>query len=350
MAVATPIRVLVVDDSLSVRTMLRALLEADARIEVIGEAEDGVQAVAMTKRLKPDVVTMDIHMPRMGGIEAIGEIMASAAVRILVVSGQSDAQLACEAIACGALDVMDKPDLSQGAALVAKIKLLAGVPVITHIRSRARPRLQHQDVSPLQVVKPTDESHRLVFAIAASTGGPQALCAILGALPSDFPNPVLVAQHIAVGFAPGLAEWLDSNCRLPVRLAKQGDVLEPGVIYVSPSESNLVVTHCGHLMLEDLADRQVFHPSCDRLLCSVADTYGSRAVGIILTGMSRDGVAGITHIARSQGTTLAQDEESSAVFGMNREAIKTGHVQKVVALTKVAEKMCDLSTAAARSL
>ena len=342
MAAAGQIRVLVVDDSVAARAILRTMLESDKRIQVVGEAGDGLQAIAMAMDLRPDVVTMDLQMPGMGGIEAIGEIMANSPVPILVVSGQSDARLACEAISRGALDVVGKPDISQGPSLVAKVKLLAGVPVITHIRRHPQPAPPH-----IPAPQPASEDGRLVFAVAASVGGPQALAELLGSLPPGFFNPMVVAQHISEGFAAGLAEWLDAQCPLSVRLAEEGEVLRPGVVFISPSESNLTVTRRGTLKLEKCEVKQVYHPSCDRLLSSVADAYGDRAVGIILTGMGRDGVAGIARIAQAGGITLAQDEESSIVFGMNAEAIKLGHVRAVIPLSEMGKRMCGLAAAAA---
>ena len=332
------IRVLIVDDSTMVRSLLRALLEADGHIRVIGEAEDGQQAVHMTKTLKPDLVTMDLLMPVMDGLDAITEIMAVSPVPILVISSQSDAKLAYEAVARGALDVIEKPNISQGAALAAKVKLLYGVKVITHIRRppapMKAPRLQDGKTAHLT---------QMVFAIASSTGGPGALADILGSLPDNFPHPVVVAQHISDGFAQGLVDLLGSKSPLTVRLAQDGDVLSPGNVYISPSEANLIVSGSGVLRLLGRESKQFFKPSCDKLLASVAESFGSRAVGIILTGMGHDGVNGIGQINRAGGRTLAQDEPTSVVFGMNHEAIKSGHVRKVLPLSEIAREMCALS-------
>ena len=338
------IRVLIVDDSPSARSVLRSMLESDKRIAVVGEAANGEQAVDLGKALRPDVITMDINMPGMGGIEAISEIMSSNAVPILVVSGQCDAQISYEAISFGALDVMAKPDYSEGPALISKIKMLAGVPVMTHRRRKSKIAAP---VTP--VMQPVAESHRLLFAIASSTGGPQALATILGSLPAEFPSPIVIAQHISAGFAPGLVQWLDDNCRLPVCLARDGDVIRPGVIYVSPSERNLTVTQRGTLELNDHDAKQIYHPSCDRLLSSVAEFYGNRAVGIVLTGMGRDGKAGIGRIAHRGGMTVAQDEASSIIYGMNKEAIEAGHIQKIIPLSELALTMCELAAVSAKA-
>lgn len=337
------IRVLVVDDSSSARAVLRSMMEEDSCLHVVGEAGNGEDAIALADLLKPNLITMDMNMPGMGGIKAIAQIMSSKAIPILVVSGQCDAQLSYEAIACGALDVMAKPDLTEGPALIAKIKLLAGVPVIT--RRNRPPKSSPAQVKPRQ---PVDEHHLSIFAIASSTGGPQALGAILGALPDDFPCPVLVAQHISEGFATGFAQWLDLNCHLTVRLAQEGDVLMPGVVYISPSESNLVVTKWGTLSLAVREQKQIYHPSCDLLLSSVAEVYGKRAIGIILTGMGRDGAVGMGRIAEAGGYTLAQDEASSIVYGMNKEAIQSGCIHKVISLSNLASVMCEMVISTSR--
>lgn len=330
-----PIRVLVADDSPLAREVLRALLESDPGIRVVGEAGDGLEAAAMARALKPDLVTMDLRMPVMDGIEAIAEIMAISPVPILVVSAHSDAKLACEALARGALDVVGKPDLGDGPAFVAKVRLLAGVRVITHMRHAG----QAMEAS----TAPAAEGRFRVFAVASSTGGPQALSELLGALPAEFPGSMVVAQHIADGFAEGLAEWLAGQCRIAVRLAQSGEALQPGTAFISPSETNLAVMPSGRLWLEERSGGQVYRPSCDVLLSSVAYAYRARSVGVILTGMGHDGVAGLGRIATAGGVTLAQDESSSAIFGMNRAAIEAGHVQKVLALPEMAAEMRSLA-------
>ncbi|TXT41175.1 MAG: two-component system chemotaxis family response regulator CheB [Comamonadaceae bacterium] len=347
------IRVLIVDDSTLVRGHLRDILEADEGMEVVGEARNGREAVEMTRKLQPGVVTMDLEMPVMGGLEAIEEIMHSKAVPILVVSASvSNAQCALQAIGCGAIEVMVKPRLGspEVADFVAKVRLLAGVSVVTRLRPRkttveacATAALSIGMTALTQSTTGPD-TYPKVFAIACSTGGPQALAQILSALPSGFSCPVLVAQHIADGFASGMVDWLRGICRLPVRLAQQGEPLQAGVIHFSPSEKHLSVTPTRHMALLARSPRDVFHPSCDVLLSSVAEVFGPQAVGMILTGMSHDGAKGMANIREKGGMTLAQDEATSVVFGMNRVAIESGCVRQVLPLKELAPAMVQLAS------
>lgn len=341
------IRVVLADDSSFARSLLRSLLENDGGIEVVGEAKNGAEAVRLAVELKPDLITMDLEMPVMGGMAAIAEIMATRAVPILVVSSMADAQQACAAVAHGALEAINKPELDPavGAAFIAKVKMLATIRVITHIRSRFSEKPQATPSPSLSAAMPRSNNDNLsrVFAIAASTGGPQALATILGQLPANFPCPLLISQHIADGFAPGMAEWLASICKLPVRLAREGEPLMPGCVYVSPSETNLEVTRSHRLTLTQRLSGEIHHPTCDVLLASVAAVYGRQGVGIILTGMGSDGAMGIAKIRHAGGATLAQDEASSVIFGMNKIAIERGAVQQVLPADEIPQAMCRLA-------
>lgn len=334
------VRVLIVDDSALTRDLLRLHLEADPSIEVVGEAANGQEAIDLNRTLRPNVITMDLKMPVLDGVAAVTEIMATDPVPILVVSSISDAAEACEAIAHGALDAMGKPEMDevQGAEFVAKVKMIASIRVITHLKIRPNSPPPPATTGPLHPAPPDR-----VFAIASSTGGPQALAALLGALPAAFPCPVLVGQHIAHGFALGLARWLAGTSRLPVQLAVDGEPLLPGRVYLSPSEANLTVTKSRRIALLPQGRDEIYHPSCDLLLSSVASVYGAQAVGVILTGMGRDGAQGMEKIRRAGGPTLAQDEASSVIYGMNKVAIDLGVVDKVLPLLGVAEAMVRLS-------
>lgn len=348
------VRVLIADDSRLARALLRDFLEAEPDMEVVGEACNGREAVELTRALKPSIVTMDLEMPLMGGLEAIETIMCSKAVPILVVSARADARNALAALGCGALEVLGKPDCTPAAAaeFVAKVRLLAGVTVIT--RLRRAPKADTTGLTPpvapaaadlASTPLPGPCSYPRVFAIASSTGGPQALVRILTALPSGFSCPVLIAQHISDGFAQGMVDWLGGLCRLPVRLAAEGELLQAGVIYISPSERHFSVTPSGHIALLARSASDVFHPSCDVLLHAVAKVFGRQAIGIILTGMSSDGAKGIARIRELGGVTLAQDEATSVVFGMNRVAIEAGAVQQILPLQAIAAAMAGLAVA-----
>jgi two-component system chemotaxis response regulator CheB len=349
------IRVLLTDDSAVARDLLRSFLENDGEIEIVGEATNGEEAVRLALELKPDLVTMDLEMPVMGGMDAIIEIMATQAVPILVVSSVADAKKAYAAVAHGALDAINKPglDLAAGAEFVAKVKMLAKIRVIAHIRSRASTQttpdiIQAMPVLPASFPDSAAMSSQnikalRIFAIASSTGGPQALATILGQLPAHFPCALLISQHISDGFAPGMADWLASICKLPVHLAREGEVITPGTVYISPSELNLSVSASRRITLVPRLFGEIYHPACDVLLSSVASVYGHRGVGIILTGMGGDGVAGMEIIRLAGGTTLAQDEASSVIFGMNKVAIDRGCIQQVLSVDEIPQAMCRLA-------
>ncbi|MBF0339410.1 MAG: chemotaxis-specific protein-glutamate methyltransferase CheB [Magnetococcales bacterium] len=339
------IRVLIVDDSFFIRQLLRLLLEDAGGIEVVGEAANGRQAVDMARSLRPDLITMDLEMPVMGGIEAIEQIMCVKAIPILVVSSVADARVALEAMQMGALEVVEKPVAIPESAswFVDKVRLLAGVPVVTRMR-------QTRTSKPAW---PPPATHDLwsgfgsprVFAIASSTGGPQALARILPALPLGFSCPVVIAQHISDGFARGIVEWLGNICALPVRLAADGEPLQAGVVYVSPSESHLIVTSARRMALAPRASGDIYRPSCDQLLRSVGEVFGPRAIGIILTGMGSDGASGIVRIHEKGGLTMAQDEGSSLIFGMNQVAIQTGTVHRILPVDLISLEMIRLANA-----
>ncbi|MFH2122706.1 MAG: chemotaxis-specific protein-glutamate methyltransferase CheB [Pseudomonadota bacterium] len=349
------IRVVLVDDSSLMRGLLRSFLEDDADIEIVGEAGNGREAVKLARELQPNLMTMDLEMPVMSGMQAIEEIMTTRAVPILVVSSVADAHNAYEAVARGALEVIAKPEYDAGAAsgFVAKVKMLAGVSVITHLRSSLKSKdsvcaLPSPSVHPatLDDHENVAREYSRIFAIASSIGGPQALALVLAQLPADFPCPILVSQHISAGFAGGMADWLASLCKLHVRLAQEGDLILPGMVYVSPSEADLVVTPSRRIALQEQLSGAVYHPSCNALLNAVAEVYGCGSVGIILTGMGSDGAQGIVNIRRAGGTTLAQDEASSVIFGMNKAAIDSGSVQKVLPVDAIAREMIGIASAA----
>lgn len=335
---AGPVRVLLVDDSATVRALLRAMIEHDPSLQVCGEAADGRDAVARAHDLQPDLITMDLQMPAMDGMEAIGEIMATCATRILVVSDIADAANCMAAVASGALDAVPKPKVDDWPAFNARLRMLAGVPVIRHLRAR-RAALAPPPPEP----SATAATARRVVAIAASTGGPLALARLLPALPADLAAPVLIAQHIADGFIGGMAQWLNGLCALPVAVAAHGEPLRPGRIYLADPASHLTVLPDLSAELCPRTERDRYRPSCDALLCSVARAAGRQAIGVILTGMGRDGAHGIAAVAAAGGTTIAQDEESSVVFGMNREAIADGGVQRVLPLDAIPAVLIQLA-------
>lgn len=337
-----PIRVLIVDDSDVCRQIFAAILSStDNDIKVIGEAKNGQEAVKMVQRLKPDIVTMDIAMPVMDGIEAIKRIMTTNAVPILVISEADDANLAFTALAEGALEVIAKSDVNieNGAKFVKKIKLLSGVKVITHIRGKG---YEYERGSVLQPAKKERDFEKVV-AIASSTGGPKVLAALLQELPSDFPYPIVIAQHISNGFVDGLVEWLDSIAKLKVKAGNEGETVMAGTVYLSPTEKHMALDDCGKITLIEKKPKDIYSPSCDILLSSVANIYRTGLIGIILTGMGDDGVMGIRKIKEAGGTTIAQDEKSSAIFGMPKVAIDSGSIDKVLPLDKIGDELVQIA-------
>lgn len=342
-----PIRVLIVDDSLVAREMLAQILASDDRIEVVGMARDGEEAVSAVSRLHPDLVTMDIHMPRMGGLEAVEKIMAYNPTPILVVSSSVHGEgmgSAFDALARGALEVIKKPEpkdwadlQSIGRDVIRKVRLLAGVHVITHIQGRRGTRSGSQETARHHA----DVAKHSLLAIGSSTGGPSALLGILGRLPQDFPVPIVVAQHIAEGFIPGLVSWLDSGCKVNVCAAEDGQQIEPGRAYFAPTGRNLEVDGTILRFSEPLST-QLYIPSADTLFYSVASTYGAHAVGVILTGMGADGAMGLKAMRDAGAVTIAQDEASSTVYGMPRAAAEMGAASKVLAINDIAAEVVDL--------
>jgi two-component system chemotaxis response regulator CheB len=342
----------VVDDSPTVRGRLREALRADPEVLVVAEAGDGKQAIDLCRELRPDVVTMDMALPVMSGLAATEYIMAHCPTPILIVScstNRADLFKTYDALAAGAVDVLEKPDGAGSdeewdRQFLAAIKMAARIRVITH--PRARLGLLTRPVAP---PAPPGGQPRVV-ALGASTGGPAALMRILSALPRDYQVPVLVVLHIGRVFEAALADWLASYTALPVSYARDGERLEAvaGRIVMAPPDQHLTL-RSGTLALSWDAERHGCRPSVDVLFESVARECGSAAVAAVLTGMGRDGAAGLLEIKRAGGLTLAQDQATSAVYGMPREAILLGAASKVLALEEIGPLLAGLDGHAATS-
>ena len=338
------IRILIADDSELTRVVLRDLLSQDPGVEIAGEVSDGRSAVEQTAKLKPDLVIMDVMMPIMGGLEAVSEIMAKTPTPILMLSANTDphdSHSAFAAIKLGALDVMAKPSgvvteaFSQIAdQLIAKIKSLSRIRVIHHYRAK-RPKIEEE-----KVVLPSGP--RRILAIGASTGGPKAVLQLLQEFPKDLAAAVLVVQHIADGFAPGFAEWLDRETGLSVRLAAAGDDLQTGVVLVAPNNAHMTV-QANQIVLEDSPPLHNCRPAVDALFHSLADHgLAAETVAVLLTGMGSDGAAGLVSAHKQGAYTIVQDEASCAVVGMHKAAIERGAATKVLPLEHITEVVCDL--------
>lgn len=340
------IRVVVVDDSAVAREMLTQILASDEQIEVVGSAKDGQEAIDLIAAARPDVVTMDIHMPRVDGLQAIEHIMAFTPVPILVVSSSvhpNGVGRAFDALDAGALEVMRKPeprdwaDLAAIAAdLISRVKLLSRVPVVTHVRGIRAVRPER-----CQSAADGDASCSVrpeVVAIGSSTGGPSALLSVLGRLPAEFPLPILVAQHIADGFVPGLVAWLDAGCKIRVLMAEDGAPVMPGVAYLAPSGVNLRYSRQGLGLCGPMLG-QIHVPSADVLFDSVTEECGAAAIGVVLTGMGTDGARGLRAMRDSGAFTIAQDEATSTVYGMPKSAADMGAAVTVLPLHEIAAEI-----------
>ena len=331
-----PTRVLVADDSGLFREVLSRVITAEPAFEVVATAADGNEAARLARELRPDVITMDINMPDADGFSGIARIMAEAPTPILVLTATPEETVGFRALSLGALDILEKPraevDLdAYGTTLRSRLRLLAGVRVIRHLRGL---RAQH--------LPATRRAARAdVVAVGASLGGPRALAALLRALPAGFAAPMLVVQHIADGFTEGLASWLDQECDLTVRTARDGEALRPGLVLFAPTGRHLVVEK-GCARLSDAPAVDSFKPSVTPLFLSAAEAYGARVCGVILTGMGRDGADGLRAIRAAGGSTIAQDEASSAVFGMPRAAIEARAVERVLPLEEIPRALVEL--------
>jgi len=332
-------RVLIVDDSKLVQEVLTAVLKSDSDLDVVGLADNGQQAIERVETLKPDLVTMDISMPVLDGLKAISNIMATNPVPILVISDIQDSHVAFIALKRGALEVISKSDLQpeKSGELIRKIKLLAKVKVIRHIRGNLLDEAKQLDTS-----KETDHGLERVVAIASSTGGPRALATILAALPADFPYPILIAQHIDQGFIEGLVDFINSVCSLKVKQGEHGERIIPGTVYISPADRHMEINTRGRISFIQREPRDIYHPSCNRLLASIGNVFKGKGVGVILTGMGDDGAKGITCIKENGGITLAQDEESSIVYGMPRVAVESGNVDDILSLNEIGSYLTRL--------
>lgn len=317
---------LVVDDSPVVRDFLVHLLESDPAISVVGTADNGEEACQAVARLRPDVITMDLHMPRLDGVEATRRIMETQPTPIVIVCGSTEVEegpTAFRAIEAGALLALQRPvslahpDHERTAReLIGNVKLMAEVRVV---RRWSRARV----VRPVLPAEPPpfEQKHSLV-ALGASTGGPPVLQGLLAALPAAFPLPILVVQHMASGFVQSFASWLDGSTPLEVRVAQQGEHIRRGRVYIAPEDRQMRVTPARTIALSNEGPRNGVQPSVACLFHSVAETCGANAVAGLLTGMGRDGAKEL-RLLRDQGAiTFTQDRESSAVFGMPAEAIR----------------------------
>ena len=366
--------VVVVDDSAVQRRFLRAAIDASEDFEVVGEARNGKEAVALVQRLRPSAVVMDLDLPVMGGVEAIEQIMAGCATPILVYSAfvaGTDSANAVEALAAGAVDVLAKPGPQDTAsleeyaeALRRRLRVVARIRVITHPRGRLRASaalvgeassLTGVGRRPLRSAPvlhdvPAREGVQLVV-VGASTGGPHAVLSVLSALPPDLAQAVLVVQHMAEGFIDGLAGWLDQMVALPVSVGQSGRRLVPGTVTIAPSGGNLLVQDNRLRVLVTPPEPGQFHvPGIDATMRSVAQALGPDAIGVLLTGMGRDGAAGLLEMRTRGALTFGQDEATCAVYGMPAAAAALGAIDRVLPIDDIGPALCEVLRAPVRVL
>ncbi|MBB71614.1 MAG: chemotaxis response regulator protein-glutamate methylesterase [Legionellales bacterium] len=332
------IRVLIAEDSKTVATLLSAIIDNDPGIEVVGHATNGQQAVEMTYKLKPDLITMDIRMPIMDGFEATRMIMSTQPTPIIVVSSSvnnEELRITFRAIEEGALSVIEKPrGLSHAEAddirqeLLETIYAMADVKVIKRSRTIKKP-----DANNFKKLLNIKQRSYDILAIAGSTGAPAVLQEIISSLPANFPIPVVIVQHISKGFIVGLSSWLQGNTLLNVKMAEANEILQPGTVYFAPDDNHLTVSKVNNDLIAELSHSKKvngFMPSGDVLFDSVSEACGRKAIGIVLTGMGKDGAKGLKNMHDAGAHTIVQDSESAVVYGMPGKALALEAVDKVV--------------------
>lgn len=345
------IRVLIADDSLMIREFIKQILNSDPEIQVAGLAKNGQECIEKVKLLKPDVITMDIHMPVMDGLEATRYIMENIPASILIVSSlvKSDVDITFRALKIGALDVIEKPKIKKGSTyneigegIINKVKIVAKVHPFKKFKKSAElnyivPKTDKKKLKPPTENKLNGEDGLLV--IGSSTGGPPVLNYILKKIPPEFPFPIIITQHIAKGFLGGLIDWLNKDCHLNIKKGKNNEVIKKGTIYFAPDNSHLGIAKERTILLSDTPPIRSHRPSVDFLMNSAASVYKHRCMGVILTGMGRDGSQGMLAIRKSGGFTISQDEQSCAIFGMPKAAIDIGATMKICSINHIPDEI-----------
>ncbi|MGK7876046.1 MAG: chemotaxis response regulator protein-glutamate methylesterase [Xenococcaceae cyanobacterium] len=340
-----PIKVLLVDDSPIAIAILKRILGSSPEIEVVGTARTGLEALALIPKVQPDVISTDLHMPQMDGLELTSKVMELYPRPILVISAsvqEEDTDHVFRLLDAGAVDIFPKPRAGRAAdyellkqQLINKIKILSGVKVFTKRQKYPSPAKSLKTEN-LPAFSSSSFPKPKVVAIGASTGGPKALEELFTHLPSDFPVPVICVQHISPGFLQGFIDWLAGSCRLPIQIAQPGNMPKPGTIYFPPEQEHLKLDASGGFICSNLPPVGGHRPSVTVTFESVAKFYGKATVGILLTGMGRDGAEGMQAIAQAGGFTIAQDEATSVVFGMPKEAIALGAAQEILPIEAIA--------------
>jgi two-component system, chemotaxis family, protein-glutamate methylesterase/glutaminase len=353
---AKPVRVLVVDDSAYVRLVVTRLLGGSAGFEVIGQARDGLEALSLAEKLMPDVITLDVEMPAMDGLQVLRTLLPRRRVPVVMLSSltQQGADVTLEALRLGAVDVVGKPgspgvpDLEAvrfqlltkvRAAASARVSVPEGVkPVSSGAHASARGT---QPATSALGLRSRPDSVPTVL-IASSTGGPGALHALFSALPGDLPAALAITQHMPPAFTEALARRLNDNCPLTVREAAEGDVLQPGVALVARGDHHMIIGPQGIIHLSSEPPVWGVRPAADPMMISAAENLRSPLIGVVLTGMGQDGAQGVLQIARAGGVVIAESEESAVIYGMPKAAKETGCCEHILPLSSIAARLAKL--------
>lgn len=351
------VRVLIVDDSAFMRNALSSMLSSDPEIQVVGLARDGLDGIEKVIQLNPDVVTMDVEMPRLDGLGALKQIMERHPVPVIMVSSLTteDAKVTLDALDLGAVDFISK-NLSNLSIDIVKIKELL-IHKVKEIGRRARPRRRLVLTTKIEVPsalpvpsqggtsRTTGERRVSVVAIGSSTGGPKALQEIIPKLPKEFPVPIIIAQHMPATFTGPFAQRLNELSQVTVREAKDGDVLKAGVVLIAPGGGHMRVQRRRSLetvvSISDAAEEYIYRPSVDALMLSVSECFPGRALGVILTGMGSDGVKGMMVMKQGGARIFAQNEETCVVYGMPKAVVDAGIADKILAVEEIAGEMVN---------
>ena len=351
------VKVLIVDDSAFMRNALTSMLASDPEISIVGTARDGLEAIEKIASLRPDVVTMDVEMPRMDGITALKHIMEKAPVPVIMVSSLTNegAKVTLDALDLGAVDFIPK-NLSELSVNIVKIKevlldkikqIARRVPIMRIVRPIDKAAIETK-IRELRLTVPqraTGERKTSVVAIGTSTGGPRALQEIITVLPKDFPVPIVIAQHMPPNFTGPFAERLNQLSKIEVKEAQEGDQLKPGLALLAPGRGHMKVVKKRTLELvvtiSENREEFAYRPSVDALILSIAECYPGRALGVILTGMGNDGLKGLTELKRNGGRVFAQNEQTCVVYGMPKAVVDAGLADKVLSLEEMAGEIIN---------
>ncbi len=345
-------RVVIVDDSVTIRQYLAHIIDSDPGLEVVGTARDGEEGVKLVRRKRPDIVTMDIHMPRMDGYEATRRIMAECPVPIVIVTSSwhpDDVKNTFWAIDAGALAALEKPPgpgNPRSKPLVAK--LLQTIKTLSEVRVVKRFPIKHRSPAANQGSLPGPNGPLKqqidVLAIGASTGGPPVIKTILSGLRQGFSLPILIVQHITPGFLEGMVGWLDKECGMSVKIGTDGEHIRGGVVYFAPDGAHMGVNGSRRLVLSEGPLENGVRPSVSHLFRSVANAYGPRAIGVLLSGMGRDGAADMALMRERGAITVSQNKESCVVYGMPAEAVRLNGAAYILPPEKIASLLNSVVT------